>query len=260
MEWQKLYSALWVHPKAIGLPLDAIGLWTKCLCWVGQNESNGLIPGSVVMALGRETDWEALADELVAVGLWRATDDGYEFHDYDHWQAGSIALREARREAGKKGGLASAQSRQKRHGTSQPSKQPEANSKQNRSKLEADRDIDIDIDLTVTNVTVLSGSKNQTAQVFEAWLETLGPDTKRLLTEARRKKIAARLKTFPVAEVIEAVRGWVNDPWDGRIHQNDITILLRSDEQCEKFRDLHRLGAPLSQWAINAKGARGNEN
>lgn len=93
-------------------------------------------------------------------------------------------------------------------------------------------------------------------EIFKTWQKTLPPGTSRTLTDERRKKIRARLKTYSVDDLLDAVRGWVNDPWPERVNQNDLTILLRSDEQCEKFRDLYRNGAP----ALKAKQIAPREN
>jgi uncharacterized protein YdaU (DUF1376 family) len=79
---------------------------------------------------------------------------------------------------------------------------------------------------------------NPTRYVFLAWLATLPPGTKRQLTPERQRKIRSRLKRFPLNEVVEAAMGWPHDPWSDRSEHCDLTILLRSDSACEKFRDL----------------------
>ena len=60
------------------------------------------------------------------------------------------------------------------------------------------------------------------------------------LDEKRARKIRARLAEFPLDDVLDAVRGWDRDPWEGRRGQNELVILLRDAGQVEKFRDLWR--------------------
>jgi hypothetical protein len=82
--------------------------------------------------------------------------------------------------------------------------------------------------------------------IFDAWVATLDPGTRRKLSPQRREKIRARLRTFPSDELVEAVQGWRHDPWPERPRHNDLLILLRTDEQAEKFRDLYRKGPPAT--------------
>lgn len=76
--------------------------------------------------------------------------------------------------------------------------------------------------------------------VFAAWVGSTGrSDCK--LTEGRRAKIRARSREgYPLADLVDAVRGWKHDPWPERPRNNDITQLLRDGSQVEKFRDLER--------------------
>lgn len=94
---------------------------------------------------------------------------------------------------------------------------------------------------------------NPERQVFDAWLSTLD-GAQRQMTPARQKHIRARLREYPLEDVIDAVRGWQCDPWDGRREQNDLVILLRNGEQLEKFRDLwrHPPAAPMPRGAREA--------
>jgi hypothetical protein len=80
------------------------------------------------------------------------------------------------------------------------------------------------------------------AVVFAKWIESTGRTTCKL-DEKRRKVISARLKDYPLDDVLAAVQGWARDPWDGRRQQNEIAILLRDSAHLEKFRDLWRTPA-----------------
>ncbi len=81
---------------------------------------------------------------------------------------------------------------------------------------------------------------NPTRYVFLAWLSTLPPGSRRQLTPQRSVKIRARLKRYPLDDVVAAVRGWLDDPWEGRSENADLLYLLRSDATLEKFRDLYQ--------------------
>ena len=71
-----------------------------------------------------------------------------------------------------------------------------------------------------------NADRDAVEQVYRAWLDSGGwTSGQRDLTEQRREKIRARLKHYPLADVIDAARGWVNDPWPERINQADLTIL-----------------------------------
>lgn len=98
-------------------------------------------------------------------------------------------------------------------------------------------------------------------QVFEAWTASLPAGVDRRFTDGRRKKIRARLAAgYSVEDLCDAVsRGWQVDAerWPERASQNDLTILLRSDEQAEKFIALARNGhAPVPLFKPDGSVAR----
>lgn len=100
-----------------------------------------------------------------------------------------------------------------------------------------------DSEIPVTqNVGKGTVAREDVQSVFEAWCSTLPQGTSRELTQGRRAKIAARLRRYPVDDVADAVRGWTRDTWAERRRHNDITVLLRSDETCEAWRDAWRDG------------------
>jgi hypothetical protein len=90
--------------------------------------------------------------------------------------------------------------------------------------------------------------------VFGAWAETRAHPNTVKLTGERRKVIARQLKVYPLADLVDAVRGWQNDPFsrgdnDRGVAYNDLALILRDAAHIEKFRDLWRNGAarPRSQ-------------
>lgn len=116
--WAKVDDGFWCHPKVIGLPLAACGLWVRALSWSCAQRLE-TVPESFVRMVGA-TDDDAAA--LVEAGLWIASEDGYQIHNWTEYQ--TLTVSERRAEAGRKGGLVSGQKRSK----------PQANPKQTASK------------------------------------------------------------------------------------------------------------------------------
>ena len=80
MGWGRIDDDLHSHPKAIRAGLEAMGLWALCLSWTSKHLTDGFIPQEV--AEGIRGFKQSLADQLVAVGLWRVTAGGYQMHDF----------------------------------------------------------------------------------------------------------------------------------------------------------------------------------
>jgi hypothetical protein len=92
----------------------------------------------------------------------------------------------------------------------------------------------------INGVAVTSARYDEiVSTTFEAWLLTQGGRSL-LLTKSRQKAIEHALAQFSAEDVFDAVTGWTADPWIDRVKHSDLTILLRSPEQIEKFRDLGR--------------------
>lgn len=98
--YAQLSGRFWRHPKALSVSDAAGWLWTRALSYAVDNRTDGVIAASVLRAL-RPGDGEAVAAELVAIGLWEPHSLGYVFHDYsDHgmtvatWEAKKADQRE----------------------------------------------------------------------------------------------------------------------------------------------------------------------
>lgn len=82
-------------------------------------------------------------------------------------------------------------------------------------------------------------------QVFEAWKASTKRTAATVLDGPRTRLITAALKSYPIEDVLDAVRGWEHSPHhrgensDGRVY-NDIGLLLRNAENIERFRDYAR--------------------
>ena len=81
MSWAKVDDQLHSHDKWLDVSLAGRGLWTTVLSWVADKETDGAVPRSVVR-LHAGGQWQELAGELVAAGLWEEAQDGWTFHDY----------------------------------------------------------------------------------------------------------------------------------------------------------------------------------
>lgn len=84
--------------------------------------------------------------------------------------------------------------------------------------------------------------------VFDAWIESTGRTSRTVLDSKRRRCIANALKSYPLDDVVDAVRGWKHSPHhrgenDQRTVYNELDVLLRNAGQIEKFRDLERRGS-----------------
>lgn len=80
--------------------------------------------------------------------------------------------------------------------------------------------------------------------VFEAWQAATGKQ-RAVLDSKRRRRIQNALKSYPVADLIDAVQGWKHSAHHRGENQagtvfNDLDLLLRDADHIERFRDLNR--------------------
>ena len=94
MAWFKVDDRLWAHPKFIGLPLAAVGLWVKAGSYCAAYETDGALPSTMVRTLGGQ---KRDSDRLVDAGLWHRTEDGFTFHNWDEFQPTKAQLEAERR-------------------------------------------------------------------------------------------------------------------------------------------------------------------
>jgi hypothetical protein len=109
-----LITGYYRHPKMMAANRASGGelaevLWCRGLDYVNEHETDGFIPSGVPHMLC-PTKTAARIKALVAAGLWRDAEDGWQVHDYDEWnlRASERAARkkdasEAKSRAGKKG-------------------------------------------------------------------------------------------------------------------------------------------------------------
>ena len=81
--------------------------------------------------------------------------------------------------------------------------------------------------------------------VFQAWLASTQKTARTVLDSKRRSLIERALKSHPLEDVLDAVRGWEHSPHHRgenaeRKVWNDLGLLLRDAGKIEQFRDLAR--------------------
>lgn len=83
MPWFKVDDGFHGHPKVIGLPASAVGLWLLAGTWAAQYLTDGHVPRGMV---GRFGGTDADAAELIGAGLWHPAESGYQFHEWHEYQ------------------------------------------------------------------------------------------------------------------------------------------------------------------------------
>jgi hypothetical protein len=129
------------HSKVMPLSDRAFRLHVAGLCHATRNLTEGYLSTIAVRsatALTRATGRHVI--ELEGSGLWIAVDGGWQIKDYLNYNPTAEELKELsnkRREAGRKGGLASAAKRQ-----ASASSKPEASATANRSNHVTQQDVE----------------------------------------------------------------------------------------------------------------------
>ena len=110
MTWVKLDADFPAHPKVVDLSDDAFRAFIGGLCYCNQYLTDGRItPGAIKRIASRK-----VSAELVAAGLWEQNGNGVMVHDYLEYQFSRSTVeanREAKAQAGRKGGLSSSQAK-----------------------------------------------------------------------------------------------------------------------------------------------------
>lgn len=103
--WVRLDDAFPFHPKVLPLSSDAGWLHVCALCWCNQQLTDGHVSDAALPRLTAIKQPAKAAAELVESGLWEASPNGYQIHDYLHFQASKadvLAGREAETERKRK--------------------------------------------------------------------------------------------------------------------------------------------------------------
>lgn len=98
MTWVRLDDHFADHPKILAAGPPAGWLYVCGLCYSARHLTDGFLATAQVRRLAEVRNPIALADQLVAAGLWEKVEGGYRIHDYLHYnpsRARVLADREA---------------------------------------------------------------------------------------------------------------------------------------------------------------------
>lgn len=279
----------WVdHPKVMDVGLDGAGLHAMALCLAKRLETDGILDRRHLQRLGAS---DQLIDLLVEADLFDwIDDDRVQVHgwlDRNPSQDAIDATRTAKAVIGREGnhrrwGHPGPVAKCPKCNPSDPGKKPRSSQGAipsdpgpSRSPIRSEVAIDIDIDrdrveteqreqplarsepsaslaLVPTNGSSPSATGRPDVQaVFDAWRDSTGKH-KAKLDAKRRRRITNALSTYPLEDVLDAVRGWRNSPHHrgennrGTVY-NSLDLLLRDAERIEHFRDLERDGPTRSR-------------
>jgi len=102
MSWFRVDDHLHAHSKAVRAGTEAMGLWILAGSWAAAEESDGWVPGYMLLRLAG-VGADGLAERLVAAGLWEHAeqdgDAGYQFHQWEEHQPTRAQLEEKREQA-----------------------------------------------------------------------------------------------------------------------------------------------------------------
>lgn len=121
MSWARIDDNFPQHPKVVQVGAVAAWLYVCGLCYCRKYHTGGFIPAGAVQGLGVSAAGR-LIPHLLNAHLWERADQGFQVHDYDAMYADEedkqriAATSEARRIAGRKGGLASGDARRSKSG------------------------------------------------------------------------------------------------------------------------------------------------
>ncbi len=106
MTWFKVDDRFHSHPKVLALRSGAheetaIALWLKAGSWCASNLTDGAVPSYVLDSLVRRNGTKAAA-ELVRVGLWEATEDGFRFRSWSEYQPSKSDVESKREKTARK--------------------------------------------------------------------------------------------------------------------------------------------------------------
>lgn len=101
--WFKVDDQLAFEKKVIAIPRKqrcaAMGLWVLAGSWCSRELNGGHVPDYMIDELSGD---QKMVAALVKVNLWERADDGYQFHDWAHWNpsaADAALLKTERSEA-----------------------------------------------------------------------------------------------------------------------------------------------------------------
>lgn len=86
MAWVRIDDLMPEHPKVIEAGPLGLAMFVAGLAYCNRHLTDGVIPAGIVPRLQAIDDPMAVADKLVAVGLWDRDGDAFRVHDYLTYQ------------------------------------------------------------------------------------------------------------------------------------------------------------------------------
>lgn len=201
--WFRVDDKFHSHNKVRKVLADdpaALALWVVAGSWSSDNLEDGFVPDHQLPWL-IPTGADALAQKLVAARLWRRVRGGYQFHDFTDWnkcREQVLAEREARSEAGRKGGTNSGKTRSKSQANASTS--DSANAKQKRTHTRPDQE--------ESSTNSLSSDADEE---FELFWKTYPPRKNNSKHKARIAYHAALKRGESPQAILTALQGYVRD-------------------------------------------------
>ncbi len=231
--WVKLDDGMPEHPKVEALSDNAFRAFICSIAYSGRQLTDGYLPAQVAHRYANGS-----LGELTDSGLWEIVEGGYVVHDYLEYQrskADVLELREARKEAGAKGGKASSRAKDKQVLEQTP------------SKTQAEQDVSLVQGSSVSEPRALAEVplSSDIQLVYDYWREkrSRGRANYDRISPARRTKIQTRLREFTAAELCAAIDGVGHDPWPDRAMHDDILVIFRKREDVERFLEMRTLSS-----------------
>ncbi len=97
MTWVKVDDSFPDHPKVVRLTVAARWAYVEALCYCARYLTDGKIADGKVRTFAATK----IKDELVSAGLWHATPEGIEVHDYLDYNPSCAEVTKRRQELSK---------------------------------------------------------------------------------------------------------------------------------------------------------------
>ncbi len=247
MSWAKLDDQFHGHRKILRAwkCRPALGLHFMAMSYAAGHEPRGFLPAEwVEEKLPAKRERERVVAALVDVpagftaGLWEPVEGGWMVHDWDQYNGDARSreeVRAAKSAAGKKGAEARWGDRPK-DGTAIAACHDSANGTAMAPFPSPSQ----------TAKTAPSDTSDARV-VFDEWIKATNRTGATVFSDKRRRLIRNALRDYPLADVLDAVRGWRRSSHhrgensSGTVY-NDLELLLRDAAHIERFRDAERGG------------------
>lgn len=99
MPWTKIDDQFYDHPKIVAAGPLGVALFVCALSYCGRHLTDGFIQAAQVHRLIDIEHAQAVADQLVKVGLWDRVNGGYHVHDYLEYNPSAQQVKQERKAA-----------------------------------------------------------------------------------------------------------------------------------------------------------------